>query len=523
MEGQVDSQRINSIRIQIGMGKISALLGEDFQSIEYYKKSIRLGIIELERENKNMVCAGNTRVLTRAMADGYLEIGHILEKQRNLREAMSFYLSAFLTTYKSHEDLAEQFQCDLRKLIREIAKQPLDSYFSIGEEAIDALTHVAYIQWKFGKLKDAEGLLIDALRIAERTSYPYRIASQMFLLGFFFFRSSQIPKALEYFDRIKKEDKDDISETPLPDSIITSTQEAISCCILSEAKDDNDLKKSFHELEKVFCRVDSTTDIRQIIEFKLLQFKLYQRWLRAGTKGKITDPTHAELLNNLFLLVRNRRNDIDYKKENPNSIRLYFHLSGMICWHIFSVVTLKLGKDRNEIKKKRDFVKLEKKIINDVNELLKQCHPFFESISKECIDATENKNSYVSYVYSYLEKEDFKGPLQYISIHKIKDDHQVTTLRELFLFLEQVLLLCHRIFHENVFTAAASDPADRLGYFYLWIYSNFTEKGNKKTPGLKFDKLEEKTSEKFFKFSIFDQQTYKSYLPDQAFPSQSHF
>lgn len=526
VENQTDSQRVNSIRIQMGIGKISALLKNDFQAIEFYKKAIRLGIIELQREKDSVACTGNTRVLTRAMADCYIEIGHIFEKQRSLREAMSFYLSAFVTAYKSHENLADTFQIDLSEITGNISKESLESYFSIGEEAVDALTHVAYIQWKFGRLRETERLFRYALELARKRSYPYKIASQSLLLGFFFFRCCESQKALEVFRKIVAhyENDPEISQTPLPDFIINSTQEAISCCILSDAEDVNGLKKSFNELERIFFRVDSTVDLRQVIEFKLLKFRLYQRILRAEEEKKITDSTHIQLLNNLFLLVRKRSSDTDYIKENPISVRLYFHLTGMVCWHMLLVVTHKIDKNRKENENNPNAFKLpEKHILECVNELLKECYPFFQSISDKCIKSMEapksKRDSGNSYFYSYLDNKDFEQTPDETIFKKIINGLEFTSLRELFLFLEQVFLLCHRVFHKNIFTAAASDPADRLGYFYFWIYTNFSNNGNSRVPELEFNALKEETIETFFNFSFSDQQVYKKYLPDQAFPN----
>jgi hypothetical protein len=531
VEDQSDTQRINSIRIEIGMAKINALLGEDFQAIEYYKKAIRLGIIELDRERKSVVCIGNVRVLTRAMADSYLEIGHILEKQRGLRDAMSFYLSAFSMAYKSHEYLFDQNQksgnttadqnqeesdqrvlFDIKKITGNTS-QDLDSYFCIGEEGIDALTHVAYIQWKFGKFTETEALLLSALDIAKNRRYPYKIASQTLLLGFFFFRSCNIGEALRYFYEIVKE------ETPLPDYIINSTHEAISCCLLSEAKSANDLMGSFDELEKIFCRVDFTTDLRQIIEYKLLQFRLYQRKLRLGDREKIiTDPTHAELLNDLFLLVRKRSSDADLGNENPISIRLYFHLTGMVCWHIFSVITHNVSKDQPV-----------EKLTEDVQRLFKNCHPFFKSIAEKCLDANNTSHDDdKDAIYSYLlnKKKESSNKREGMEtgektiLEKLRDNDSFDfNLSDLFVFLEQVFLLCYWVFQKHIFTEAASDPADRLGYFYFWIYSKFNQNGNVNLPELRFYQLEEKIAEQFFNWSISDQKLYKAFLPDQAYPN----
>ncbi len=533
VENQSETQRINPLRIQTGLGKINMLLGNNYRAMEYYLKAVRLGIVEIERKEKSPMTTGSLRVITKLMADCYIEVGHIFEKERRLRESMSFYSSALLIAYKSHECLSKDILFDPR-ILGSSVKEPLDSYFTIGEESIDALSNIAYVQWKLGCLSSTERLLADALMIAKQQNNPYKIASQNILLGYYYFRTGQIKKALKLLREIIEEYENNttVSDTLLPNYIINSTHEAISCCVLSQSKGIDELKVSVEELDNIFCRMDLTTDRRHIVEIKLLKLKLSQRILRA--EGMITNSSHAEFISTVFSLVRNRSSDYDYSNENLSSIRLYYHLAGMVAWHIFSVITQKFQKNEEAL------ATIENSILNEANELMANCRSFFTSIANKCLDSIirfsinerENLDDKESsglydepYLSSYLlhRNETFQnGEIQDDNIIRKMINEQsfkFDSLRSLLLFLEQAFLICHRVLHKNIFTASASDPADRLGFFYFWVYEKFNRKVNEGFKSLQFHDFKENISEVYFNFSFSDQDVYKKYIPDHVFPN----
>ncbi len=539
VENQVNEQRINSLRIQAGLGKINMLMKNDYKAIEYYKKAIRLGTLEIDKERDKAnsdTNLGNVRLLVRIMTECYIEIGYILERKKKIREAMTFYTSAFYNGYRNYIKANYRYNFSFTSLLSGSKDfQLFDKFYVIPEESIDALNHMAYIQWKTGSLDDAKKLFHYALKLSYKRYNKHKTASQMLLLGFFYFRMNNIDLAIKYFnltestnttpeaEAAKEEDRiSNDTDAPLPKYLINISYEAQACCFFakSEIKNTKGFDNALEYLEKAISNLNSDTNQRHIVRILMYKLRTMERVLRNNRYSD--EKKYYSLINSIFRLVRNRMSDDD-KEEKEISMKDYFHLCGMVTWQIFSRTINEIGKpDPNNITLQSKSFMFLSKLTND---LFQQCKPFFISIAKKCkgrIDkCLENKDEMDYHPCSHLlADENIRNSPESISkirdifINVIENETPPKDIEQILLFIEQIFLLCHRFFNKYIFTITSSYPGERLGCFYFWIYNH---KDDNKKNIFSFNNNLYAAAESFFNYALQDQHTYQKYLLDRFY------
>jgi len=518
VEKQDADQRINSIRIQVGLGKTHMLMGDYFKAIEYFKKAIRLGNKELNRDYSSKIPISNKRLLTRMIAGSFLEIGYILERKQKISEAFTFYTSAFSAAYSGEKEYGH----DIIEKTLSRDYPDLTVWYLIPDEAIDALTHISYVEWKRGKLSKAEDLLLLACSIAVKKENPLKVVSQMILLGFFRFRTGNIKGAKEQFSKLTMPGGTIFEKVKLPPIFYLYSHEALACCELSSAESGSlspdqayrkVLKLSMSALGEALRHLDLTSSQRRALGIKLFMLRLQHHdvlSLWSDSKGSNLgvetetllkeEKQYYQIVNNIHSLATNRFNAPAGKA--PISTELLCSLFGQVTWHLFRIMLLEHENNPLELD-----VSSPKKILH----FLGECTEVFKEIMDRSCQFLKTPDTMVndsdienySYVYKNYSRTEVLSCMD-----KMCDDF--SNNENVLLFIEQAFLLCHRIQKNNMFTSSLADTSMRLGIFYFW-YGVFDKEA-------KDSHLD--SAEQFFYYSFNDFHNYQKSIPDELHSEQ---